>query len=283
MLKKYTDIYGEFSVLTGYQSSITNPDISVIISVFNGENFIYNCINSIKSQTYSNIEIVIIDDGSSDSSLDMIKESLKDFRYYKIVIQKNIGLTKSLIRGIFLSTGRYIARQDIDDESLPDRLNKSITTLQKYNLDLLFTRALKFNKIVPNILVSSFCNLRTYSFGNIFIHGTLFIKKSVLLVNLYNDNYKYSQDYKLFYELLVKKYRIGVINEPLYKIGNNAESISNRRFEEQNYFKKLVIKEAGLKFSFIRIYSGNLGLLLRVFINIYSRIIKDENSIQYIK
>jgi glycosyltransferase involved in cell wall biosynthesis len=98
--------------------------ITVLMPVYNGEDYLRDSIESILSQTYLNFEFIIIDDGSTDSSLEIINSYAKQDK--RIIVRKNehnIGLAKSLNAGIKLAKGRYIARQDADDLSSADRLD----------------------------------------------------------------------------------------------------------------------------------------------------------------
>ena len=101
------------------------PKISVLMSVFNGERYLIKAIDSILNQTFKDFEFIIIDDGSMDSSNAIIR-SFDDPRVRLIENEKNIGLTKSLKKGIDLCRGEYIARMDGDDISLPERLKKQV-------------------------------------------------------------------------------------------------------------------------------------------------------------
>ena len=97
--------------------------ISVVMSVYNGEKYLVDSVDSILNQTLFDYEVIIVNDGSTDSSLKIIKEyQKKDKRLKLINNERNIGLTKSLNKGIGISKGKYIARQDADDISLKNRL-----------------------------------------------------------------------------------------------------------------------------------------------------------------
>ena len=97
-----------------------SPAISVLISVFNGESFIRDSINSILNQSFKNFELIIVNDGSSDNTLNI----LNSFSDERIVIlnQNNTGLSVALNNGLAISTGKYIARLDADDFAFPNRL-----------------------------------------------------------------------------------------------------------------------------------------------------------------
>ena len=97
------------------------PKVTVLMGVYNGQRYLRAAIDSILQQTFTNFEFLIIDDGSKDASVEIIK-SYSDPRIRLLINEKNIGLAASLNRGINSSTSRYIARMDCDDISLPQRL-----------------------------------------------------------------------------------------------------------------------------------------------------------------
>ena len=100
------------------------PLISVILPVYNGSLYLKESIDSILNQTYTNFELIIINDGSKDNSEEVIK-SYNDDRI-KYLSQENRGLAATLNIGIKLTNGIYIARMDQDDISLPERFKKQI-------------------------------------------------------------------------------------------------------------------------------------------------------------
>ena len=102
-----------------------SPDVSVVMSVYNGGPFLGQAIESILGQSHSDFEFIVIDDGSSDDSADTIA-SYRDARLRVVRHTENAGLASRLNEGFALATGRYIARMDADDVSLPDRLARQI-------------------------------------------------------------------------------------------------------------------------------------------------------------
>ena len=111
-------------------SDFVQPEISVIMSVFNGARYLKKSIESILNQSYEDFEYVIIDDGSTDKSK-IIIESFKDPRIKLISNKQNIGLAASLNIGIQVSKGKYIARMDCDDVSATKRLENQLEYLIK--------------------------------------------------------------------------------------------------------------------------------------------------------
>ena len=100
---------------------MVRPKVSVLMSVYNGERYLREAVESILNQTFTDFEFIIIDDGSTDSSR-AILASFDDPRIVLLQNETNIGLTRSLNEGLSLARGKYIARQDADDASLLERL-----------------------------------------------------------------------------------------------------------------------------------------------------------------
>ena len=120
-----------------------NDLVSVIMSTFNSESTVSVAIESILEQSYSNLEFLIVDDASNDNTVKIIEEYCKNSRNIRLFKNDvNVGLTKNLNFLINQSKGEFIARQDDDDYSLPDRLNVQVQTIKKNNLDFCSTRAL---------------------------------------------------------------------------------------------------------------------------------------------
>ena len=105
--------------------------VTVLLPVYNSEMFLREAIDSILSQSFKDFEFLIINDGSSDNSLNIIN-SYHDQRIKLIDNIQNKGLIFSLNKGIDLAKGKYIARMDADDISLPERLETQINYFQKY-------------------------------------------------------------------------------------------------------------------------------------------------------
>ncbi|MDB3983810.1 glycosyltransferase family 2 protein [Acidimicrobiia bacterium] len=217
---------------------INSELVSVIMSTYNDENTISAAIESILSQTYKNIEIHINDDGSKDNTMKIIegysKQNKNMFIYRN---NKNIGLTKSLNFLINKTKGEYIARQDADDSSHPDRINQQIITMKKNNLDFCGTRAIvkQTGKIIPNYSYYLPKNL-LIKYKNPFIHGTLVFKKEVIVdIGGYDENFYYSQDYKLIVKLFQENHTFKMLRKPYYSL-NYSNNISINFKAEQKYY-----------------------------------------------
>ena len=220
----------------------SNALVSVLLSTYNSEESIGESVDSLLSQTYKNLEILISDDGSTDSTKEICKKfQLKDERVLFSSNKKNIGLTKSLNNLAQKASGSLIARHDADDISLPYRIEEQIQFMKTKKLDAVTSRSLvkQNNKKRPGISFYIPDKL-LINRKNPFIHGTLIIKKNVFQeIGYYDERFYYAQDYKLFYDLLDKGYKVKTLNKALY-ILNTENNISSENLERQNYYADCV-------------------------------------------
>lgn len=187
---------------------MSNPKVTVLMPVYNAEKYVGEAIDSILNQTFKYFEFLIINDGSTDSSLDIIK-SYNDPRI-KIVNNKiNLGLSHTLNKGIELSQGEYIARMDADDISLPIRLAKQIEFMDSHQQICIcgswiqtFDRSgnqdiWQYSQIHEELLCSLFYN-------SCFAHPSVCIRKQVLLETglRYKQEFTPAEDYELWTRLI---------------------------------------------------------------------------------
>ena len=213
------------------------------MSVYNDQNNLERAIESILGQTYTNFEFLILDDSSTDDSLNIIQKYSKDERVKIYINKQNLGLTKSLNILINISEGKYIFRQDSDDISLPKRFEKQIEVLEKKEFRVCTSRAINLqnNKVIPG-LSSWIPKKLIIKYKNPYIHGTLAIEKNLLQsLNNYDEEYYYSQDYKLYLDLISKNEKIFEMKEPLYLL-NTENNISSKNKNVQKYFFKKALK-----------------------------------------
>lgn len=229
------------------------PIISVIMSVYNGEKYLSEAINSVLSQDFSDFEFIIIDDGSTDKSLEVIK-SFSDNRI-KVIFRENRGLIASLNEAISLSTGQYIARMDADDICLSNRFFKQLEAFSNSEVGLVGSWANKINENGEEVGMMAYPPLdyqKIKSFfikHNPFIHSSVMIKKEVFdSVGVYNPKYKHAEDYELWSRVL-RKFKALNIPEPLikYRINNNGVT---RKYNLFMRYQGLKVRILGL----IRLY-----------------------------
>ncbi len=219
-------------------SNLQTPDISVVMSVLNGQDFVADAIESILQQTFTNFEFILIDDGSTDETWRVISTFADRDPRIVPVKQENIGLTRSLNKGVGLARAPYIARQDADDTSHPDRFSTQLPYLASLNFDLCCARAtiIETGKVTPRL--AYFLPKRwLMRFMNPFIHGTFMIKKSSLdKVGGYDESFIFAQDYHLIRRMMAANLRIKYLPDSLYrlKISTSAKhkDIQNRYAEK---------------------------------------------------
>ena len=225
--------------------------ISVVLPVYNSEQFIYDAVLSISNQTYKNIEILIIVNGTTDNSIAEINK-IKDDRIRIIEIKESIGLIKALNIGIKESSGKYIARMDADDISAPERIEKQAHFLEK-NKDygLCSSWFKKFgirNSIVKYETEDHKIKLKLLHECHV-CHPSVLIRKSILDAhNLkYPIGFPHSEDYALWIELTdkTKFYTYPEILLNYRDHDNNISKIENKTQQnlsvnlKKQYFEKL--------------------------------------------
>ena len=226
------------------------PLISVLLPVYNAELFIEEALQSVLSQTYTNFECIIIDDASTDKSVEIIK-SFNDNRIILIEKEQNTGYTKNLNYGITVAKGKYIARMDADDISLPTRFEKQINQFES-NPSLVVCgtifQIIDSDKIIYNPETHDAIKLAMLKDSAIG-HPTAMIKSSVLKNNSinYDPTYEPAEDYNLWVKLLAhgEFYNIQEVLF-LYRVHENQvsnvrknlqrDSASKSRFKMLSYF-----------------------------------------------
>jgi len=229
------------------------PLVSVVMSVYNGEKFLKKSIESILAQTLTEIELVIINDGSTDDTERIIK-SFNDNRVV-YVKQTNHGLVYSLNKGLELAKASLIARMDADDVAQPTRLAKQAMFLESNPDHVLVGSNLTFIDEKDRILFESPMLLNDSELRlemlirSPFGHPTvMYRKQAVMDAGLYNPKFKSAEDYDLWGRL-AKKGKIANINESLLRYRVHGAGVSKTSSQEQTR-NSILIKDAlwGAKF-----------------------------------
>jgi glycosyltransferase involved in cell wall biosynthesis len=217
------------------------PEVSVILPAYNAENSIERAVRSILNQTFENFELILIDDGSDDRTASLIN-GFGDPRIRILRNRQNLGLTASLNRGLKIATGALIARQDADDYSLPERIEKQIAFSADHpDVALWGTwgREIRGNgRITAMTRATADTSIRWESlFYNSFIHTSVMFRKSVIWEELggYDDRVSYCQDYELWSRVMAN-HRVANLNDVLIERhvehGSMTATMSDRRVSE---------------------------------------------------
>ncbi|WP_416150493.1 glycosyltransferase family 2 protein [Salipaludibacillus sp. HK11] len=229
--------------------SNTHPKVSIIMGIYNCSSTLKESIESLIVQTYTNWELIMCDDGSTDKTYSIAKSYENKFNNIKVLKNnKNYGLAFTLNRCIKVAKGKYIARQDGDDRSTPTRLEKEVKLLDSWSkYDIVSTSMAFFDengywgKVIskempqPNDLIQQ----------TPFCHAPCMIRKKALLdVKGYQDSRKLLrvEDYDLMFRLYANGSRGFNIQEVLYEVRDDRQAIKRRKFT-------LRINEAYTRFS----------------------------------
>ncbi|MDQ0256585.1 glycosyltransferase EpsE [Evansella vedderi] len=225
------------------------PKVSIIMGIYNCANTLKESIDSLINQTYTNWELIMCDDGSTDDTFFIAKKYADQFENINVIQnEKNYGLAYSLNECIKHASGEYIARQDADDLSRPNRLYKEVSILDRFpQYDIVSTAMAFFDetgywgeiksveKPQPNdfIVQSPFC------------HAPSMIRRQALLdVKGYRTNRKTYrvEDYDLWFRMYANGSRGYNIQEVLYDVRDDRSAINRRKYIHR-------VKEAYVRFS----------------------------------
>jgi len=239
---------------------MNNPLVSVVLSVYNGEQYLAEAIESILNQSYTNFELILVDDGSTDSSLEIIK-SYDDKRII-LISRENRGLIASLNEGILKAKGKYIARMDADDISLSTRFEEQVAFLeQNPKVGLCGTAIIGFSEEKDGavwILAHKSETIKTQMlFSSSIAHPTVMMRHELILKYqlFYDENFKHAEDFELWTRF-ANVTELANLKIPLLKyrvLKNSASRMAdkdvNRRYEiisniTKSYVKKLKIQNS---------------------------------------
>lgn len=234
------------------------PIVSVIIPVYNAEKYLHQCLNSLQEQTLKNIEIICVDDGSSDESLNIINQYVDTDKRFVILKQQNLGAAAARNNGIDIAKGEYLIFLDSDDYFSTEILEKNLRKAQNFNADIVIFKAVTFNtntnktrclndriaeypqfynktfsvKDMPNDIFNSFL---------IAPWNKLYSKKFIKQNNLYFQNLKRSNDLFFTTSALAKAKRIILLDEVLtyYRTANKTNLQAGNAKTPFEFYKAL--------------------------------------------
>lgn len=223
---------------------ISKGVVSVIIPTYNREKLIIETISSVQSQTYSNIEILVIDDGSSDNTNQVLSSFIKS-RHVKYIFQENKGLSAARNEGIRQSTGEFVAFLDSDDLFLPDKIKSQVKFFNSYpDISIVHCDFEKFDD-VGNLGIRDTSYFQESIYPNILWHWKMLMATSCVMLRRtildhlggFDENLSWAEDLDLWARF-ARYYMYGHIPHVLVKIRVHEEEMS---FDKRDLHEKFEV------------------------------------------
>jgi GT2 family glycosyltransferase len=255
-IKKSSDAGAfQFGSLSVKQCEMDTPVISVLLPVFNGELHLSEAVASLKAQSETCFEVILLDDASTDSTLELCHSyAQSDSRFRVVTHSTNEGLVAMLNHGIALAQGEFVARMDHDDVSLSERFKLQLDYLQAHSeLDMVGCfvetfgdaaqeRVVEYPRSVGETLFEMF-------FACCVAHPSVMIRRAALQrldcgENIYQSEFKHSEDYALWLRMIQADLRMSNIPQVLLRYRQHSNSISSRHAAVQHSAKRTLISRA---------------------------------------
>lgn len=198
--------------------------ISIIIPVYNSEKYVARCINSILAQTYSDFELILINDGSKDNSLDVLKNYEQKDKRIKVINQKNMGVAVTRNKGIELASGEYIALIDNDDYLDSTYLEEFISKSDGFDVVVGGYKRVSEDKI---LFTKKITNLKWSKYENVAPWGKIIRRQFLLDNNIKFFSYSIGEDIIFNMDLYTLTDKVKIIDSCSYNWFFNTASVSN--------------------------------------------------------
>lgn len=212
--------------------------VSIIIPTYNRENLISDTLDSVLAQTYTNWECLVVDDGSTDNTIETLKKYCKNdnrFQYYKRPIGRLKGANACRNYGFELSKGDYIQWFDSDDLMHKDKLNNKVNLLQKSEVDFIVCEGIEYKDTISNVI----CNWNKISSNNVLFdhvtgsvnfhtNGPLFKRNFLKNKKLFNEILQRKQEWEFYSRLLTFSTNYLPLKQKLYYFRIHKNSINGK-------------------------------------------------------
>jgi len=236
---------------------MNQPLVSVVMPVYNGERYLKEAIESVLFQTYKNLELVVVDDGSTDASKSIIS-SYSDSRIRLVENTKNSGIVFTRNKGLLAAQGEYIATLDCDDIALPERIENQVNFLEKnpdYALCGSFYQIMDASgKLLGKMrMPTSNRDIVTYlTVGNCYCNSTIMVRSNLAKELKYTTGYDIVEDYELWYRIS-QKMKIAILPflGTYYRVHGNNISVSkmNDMFSRVKKIYTRVLFDSSIEFT----------------------------------
>lgn len=210
--------------------------ISVCMPTFNRAEYLAEAIDSVLNQSYKDFELIVVNDGSTDSTDSLMEHYLKLDKRIVYVSTKNHGIAKARNYAVSLSKGQYVAVMDSDDLMGPDRLKKQLKELEK-GFDVCYSSYLRADEkatVIDGIKPPkpSEITKETLLKDQGIPHVTIMAKKECFTSHPYLDKYKVNDDYQLVVDWIKAEYKMVRISDPLMIVRFHTHNTSRTQWEE---------------------------------------------------
>lgn len=222
------------------------PAISVVMAVFNGAQWLHEAIKSVLDQTFTDFEFIIVDDGSTDDSSEIIQKYATQDSRIVVVTKDNSGLAESLNVGLQKARGYWIARMDADDICKPDRFKKQVSYLNDHPEIVLVSGAVEyidergnvFGRTYPIISIKRIRH-KILNYGNIIVHPAVMMRRDIVIFcGGYFPGLTTVEDLHLWRKFLRNNYDLSILPDVLISYRISGFAISNRK--KTDYLNHLI-------------------------------------------
>lgn len=234
-------------------SNNKQPLVSVVMPAYNAEKYIFPAIKSVLDQTYRNLELVIVNDGSTDTT-DKIVRKIKDERIRYFRLEKNMGRGYARNFSIAQCKGKYIAVCDADDINIPQRIALQVDFLEKHEaIDILSGQLLHFSDLRKPARIYHFPELpeviKSYYDGGVMgvAHAACMLRSKCFETFKYEDEIAYNvEDFELFLRLN-KRYKMASLPDTLVLYRNDLSAVSLNKIKYHKIYHEYSIYLANAK------------------------------------
>lgn len=232
-------------------SGDSNILVTVLLPVYNAEEYVRESLASVVDQTYTNLEILVIDDGCTDGSIDIVR-SFEDDRIRLVQNEKNLGLIGTLNKGLGLASGKYIVRADADDRCIAERVEKQVQFMESNpHIGISGTAYGNFGEEYGHVVTTFATDHDEIMFRHLYqihlMHGTSIWRMSIFKEHgfQFDPIFKHSEDYDLF-DRVSQISTVANLTDCLYEVRMHADRISFR-FSDIQQANSNIVRRRGFE------------------------------------